>query len=133
MNLSLRNRLAKQTKEANSCNIENCVAKSKNLCFKKNVVYKMHCNKCNKFYIGSTIRHLHTRIQEHVKSDKNSSIFKHILQCQNQNDFEIHVIAQERDAVNLRIREGILIHERGPDINSKSELADFQDFLVNID
>ena len=42
-------------------------------CFKRNCIYQILCTKCNDFYIGSTIRHLHDRIKEHFENS-NSSI-----------------------------------------------------------
>jgi hypothetical protein len=133
LNTSLRNRLAKRTKELNTCTIDNCITRPTNQCFKRNVVYEVKCNKCHKAYIGSTIRHLHTRIIEHLRTDRNSSIFKHIETCQNSDNYSIRTLAQDRDVINLRIREGILIHERKPQINSRDELSEFKDFLIQID
>ena len=45
-----------------------------------NVVYQFKCLGCNATYIGETRRHLCTRIEEHTEKDKNSHIFKHLLQ-----------------------------------------------------
>lgn len=44
-----------------------------------NVVYKINCADCNKFYIGQTKKHFETRIKEHrndikkLKNDINSN------------------------------------------------------------
>ncbi|XP_065671956.1 uncharacterized protein LOC136089796 [Hydra vulgaris] len=45
---------------------------------KSNVVYKFSCAGCNASYIGETSRHLATRINEHLTSDKQSHILKHL-------------------------------------------------------
>ena len=42
------------------------------------VVYKYICPGCNACYVGETKRHLPIRIKEHLVSDKNSQIFKHL-------------------------------------------------------
>ena len=43
-----------------------------------NVVYKFTCTGCNSVYVGETSRHLSTRVREHLHTDKNSNIFKHL-------------------------------------------------------
>ena len=42
------------------------------------VIYKFSCAVCCACYIGETNRHFATRIREHLASDKNSHIFKHL-------------------------------------------------------
>ena len=42
------------------------------------LVYKFVCARCNSCYIGETCRHFKTRIDEHVKKDKKSNIYKHL-------------------------------------------------------
>ena len=42
------------------------------------VVYKFTCAECNSVYVGETSRHISTRFREHLFSDKNSHIFKHL-------------------------------------------------------
>ena len=42
------------------------------------LVYRFTCARCNASYIGETTRHFKTRIDEHVKTDKQSHIFKHL-------------------------------------------------------
>ena len=42
------------------------------------LVYKFVCVRCNSCYIGETCRHFKTRIDEHVKKDKKSNIYKHL-------------------------------------------------------
>ena len=46
---------------------------------KSMVVYQFTCSGCNSCYIGETSRHFSTRIKEHTVRDKNSHIFKHLL------------------------------------------------------
>ena len=42
------------------------------------VVYKFACASCSSSYIGETCRHFKTRIEEHIKKDNKSHIFKHL-------------------------------------------------------
>ena len=52
-----------------------------NMCQDKNLVYKIECTLCNQknVYIGSTYRCLKTRINEHIKTDKKSTVYIHTL------------------------------------------------------
>ena len=45
---------------------------------RSNVIYKFLCAGCNSVYVGETSRHLSTRVHEHLHSDKNSHIYKHL-------------------------------------------------------
>ena len=80
---------------------------------KSSVVYKFECVSCNACYIGETSRHLSTRIKEHLKSDKQSHIYKHLQtsdtckQSCNENCFSILDSATSK--YSLRIKEGIHI------------------------
>ena len=42
------------------------------------LVYKFTCASCNSSYIGKTCRHFKIRIEEHIKKDNKSHIFKHL-------------------------------------------------------
>ena len=42
---------------------------------KYGVVYQFTCAACNSRYIGETMRHISTRMKEHISTDKNSHIF----------------------------------------------------------
>ena len=50
------------------------------------VVYEFECNSCGGNCIGSTSRHLHLRIEEHI----NSMIEKHLKKEQNQKPTNLH-------------------------------------------
>ena len=45
---------------------------------RSNEIYKFICAGCNSVYVGETSRHLSTRVHEHLHSDKNSHIYKHL-------------------------------------------------------
>ena len=85
------------------------------------MVYKFTCGGCESVYIGFTTRYLTTRINEHLNLDKNSHIFKHLLEspdckqkCTNKN-FEI--IDRSNDEYSLKIKEAIWIKELKPRLN----------------
>ena len=42
------------------------------------LVYKFTCARCSSSYIGETCRHFQNRIEEHIKNDSKSHIFKHL-------------------------------------------------------
>ena len=88
---------------------------------KSSVVYKFTCAGCGSRYVGETSRHLSTRIKEHLASDKNSHIFKHLSKnpnCKNhvsQNCFEI--IDSDKSYMKLKIKEGFHITRQKPELN----------------
>ena len=49
---------------------------------KSHVVYKFSCPGCQSSYIGKTDRTLFTRTREHVVTDKESAIYKHLRPCE---------------------------------------------------
>ena len=42
------------------------------------VVYQFTCEGCNSRYIGETSCHFATRVKEHLSTDKNSHVYKHL-------------------------------------------------------
>ena len=42
------------------------------------VVYQFTCAGCNSCYFGETSRHFATRVKEHLSTDKNSHVYKHL-------------------------------------------------------
>jgi len=119
-NFSLRAALKVKTVNNRVCRKNNCNLDI-NLCFRKNIVYKITCNNCDKKYVGSTIRPLHDRIHEHFNSD-NSSVKKHFRQCDSSpNTMTVEVLEQEKRKGNLRIREAYYINKLKPELNSKEE------------
>lgn len=87
------------------------------------VVYKFNCSSCNACYIGEYHRHLATRISEHLTSDKNSHIYKHINKSPNctrecdQNSFKI--IDSAPTKLQLRIEESLHISWEKTNLNKQ--------------
>ena len=97
---------------------------SNNNCYQRGVIYKVTCHKCLSVYIGSTIRFLHDRINEHISSS-NSSIYKHLVACNNnKNNLQVDIIDRERDPVNICLLKAIDIKKNRPSINSRDESND---------
>ena len=134
-NRSLRNVLS-NLNTPKECTLKGCIIQSERLCFKQNIVYKVTCNKCGECYIGSTVRCLHTRIMEHVQADADtSSIARHFKSCFGNDvticnrNATIETVAVDRDPVNLRLKEAIIIRTTNPKINSKEEANEFKDLV----
>ena len=123
---TLRNALKQRDPAPTICSLVNCKIKNTSLCFRRNIVYRMKCEKCDGVYIGSTIRHLHQRVREH-HTDRKSSVYQHIQVCQG--SFETTIIDSDPDSANLRLREGLLIRQFSPSINSRAESEEMAMFL----
>lgn len=128
---SLRNHL-QRTRDTH-CSLSNCVLRTSNTCHRRYVVYKVVCRKCQKFYIGSTIRFLHLRIREHMTA-KDSSVYKHLIDCSGNlrdpiSQVDVRIIGCDHDEANLRLRESILISRLKPQLNSRSEMEAYREFL----
>ena len=71
------------------------------------------CASCSACYVGGTTRHLTTWIKEHLSSDKQSHVYKHInssIDCKalcNESCFSILDVASTQ--FTLRIKEGMHI------------------------
>ena len=82
---TMRTYLTKRAKRRtqNKCNLKQCPTRrttSKSICQEAGTVYNIHCEKCDQSYIGSTVRPLHQRINEHIRN-KTSSVFNHNITC----------------------------------------------------
>ena len=87
------------------------------------IVYKFTCAGCGSSYIGETTRHIKTRIEEHIKKDKNSHIFKHLLSNENcltsfNNDC-FKIIDTASNSFNLKIKEALHISWDKPNLNAQ--------------
>ena len=108
-----------------------------NVCYNTSVVYEMKCLTCSQIYIGSTIRRLHHRLQEHLRNHS-SSVWRHLQQCLNVPPLPIHeklqikILAKDNDAINLRIKEGLFIKQKKPQLNSREELKELNILVWNI-
>lgn len=125
---SLRSALQPNSLTTQPCNIRGCRVAAANLCFRKKVVYRLCCA-CSEFYIGSTIRDLHTRIAEHFKCS-NSAVFRHDQICGG--TWEPKVLAQAFDEADLRIKEALMIKKHGPTLNRREEIVEVDGWTAGI-
>ena len=112
--------------ELRQCSWPACPTSNEALCFVKNCVYEITCTPCGCSYVGSTTRPLHERIREHTVIGRGSTVHQHFLRC-GQGNAQVHVaiLAREKDEVNTRLREAIIIKKRQPQLNTRidSDLA----------
>ena len=87
------------------------------------VVYKFSCSSCNACYIGETARHMRTRVDEHLHSDTNSHVYKHLQEnptCKLKCDSScFSVVDHASSKYQLRIKEALAIKEHNPDLNKQ--------------
>ena len=90
---------------------------------KSNVVYKFSCAGCNACYVGETTRHFSTRIKEHLETDKNSHVHKHLLSssdCKDKANTDcFSIIDSAPTKFQLKIKEGMHIEWLKPSLNKQ--------------
>ena len=74
-----------------TCKVKNyCSTKDRiPSCFKSNVVYHFNCTRCNSCYVGRTHIHYNERRKQHLGTDRNSSILKHLNKNKECKDYVI--------------------------------------------
>ena len=92
------------------------------------LVYKFTCASCSSSYIGKTCHHFKTRIEEHIKKDIKSHIFKHLHSTTTSfdscNSLCFKIIDKANSKFDLRIKEALQITWRKPNSNAQqSDLA----------
>ena len=90
---------------------------------RSHVVYKFSCAGCNATYIGETHRHLLTRVNEHLFTDENSSVFKHLNKnpaCKQICDTScFSLLDKARTKFQLGIKESIYVNRLNPTLNKQ--------------
>ena len=80
-------------------------------------VYHIHCEQCDKDYVGETSRSLETRVKEHL-SRNSSAVHEHCkLTGHSVDSSKAKVLATESNTFKRRIREAIEIRLRNPSLN----------------
>ena len=78
------------------------------------LVYKFTCASCSSSYIGETCRHFKTRIEEHIKKDNKSHIFKHLHSSEtcfdSYNSLCFEIIDKANSKFDLKIIEALHIN-----------------------
>ena len=87
------------------------------------VVYKFTCAGCNTRYIGETVRHISTRINEHLFSDKSSHVIKHLAsssKCKEVVSSHCFIILDSAvTCYQLKIKEALFIDSCKPELNTQ--------------
>ena len=89
------------------------------------LVYKFACASCSFRYIGETCRHCKTRIEEHIKKDKKSHIFKHLhfttICFDSYNSLSFKIIDKANSKCDLKIKEALHINWRNPYLHAQQD------------
>ena len=87
------------------------------------LVYKFTCASCSSSYIRKTCHHFKTRIEEHIKKDNKSHIFKHLhyaARCFDScNSLCFKIIDKANSKFDLKIKEALHINWRKPNLNAQ--------------
>ena len=87
------------------------------------LVYTFTCASCSSSYIGETCRHFKTRIEEHIKNDNKSHIFKHLhstATCfDSYNSLCFKIIDKANSKFDLKTKEALHINWRKPNLNAQ--------------
>ena len=85
------------------------------------VIYQFTHAGCQSRYIGESSRHFSTRIKEHISSDKNSHIFKHLKQskkCRNKYSLAcFKILDTAKSHIYLKLKEAFFIETLKPELN----------------
>ena len=77
---------------------------------------------CESIYVGQTIRHLTTRIEEYRKKD--NPVGQHLRQCgseKSKSEFNWNIIDQASSNIKLLTLEALRIRKERPAINTSDE------------
>ena len=87
------------------------------------LLYKFTCASCSSSYIGETCRYFKTRIEEHIKKDSKSHIFKHLhstTTCfDSNNSLSFKIIDKANSKFDLKIKEALHINWSKPNLNAQ--------------
>jgi hypothetical protein len=90
-----------------------------------NVVYKFRCANCNVCYIGKTTKRHVDRACEHLHSDKNSAVYKHLRAsnaCLGANDeSSFSLLDSASTPYQLSIKEALYIEKLKPELNKQQK------------
>ena len=87
------------------------------------LVYKFTCASCSSSYIGKTCHHCKTRIEEHIKKDNKSHIFKHLQSTRAcfdlYNSLSFKIIDKANSKFDLKIKKALHINWIKPNVNAQ--------------
>ena len=81
------------------------------------LVYTFSCARGSSSYIGETCPHFKTRIEEHIKKDKKSRIFKHLHSTATCFDsYNSLCFNKANSKFDLKIKEALQVNWRKPNL-----------------
>ena len=87
------------------------------------VVYKFTCTSCSSSYIDKTCCHFKTKIEEHIKKDNKSYIFKHLHSTgtcfDSYNSLCFKRIDKANSKFDSKIKDALHINWRKPNLNEQ--------------
>ena len=87
------------------------------------LVYKFTCAPCSSSDIGKTFRHFKTRIEEHIKKDNKSHIFKHLYSTatcfDSYNSLSFKIIDKANSKFNLKIKRLYTLNGENLNLNAQ--------------
>ena len=87
------------------------------------LVYKFTCASCSSSYIGENCRPFKSSIEEHIKKDNKSHIFKHLhstVTCfDSYNSVCFKIIDKANSKFDLKIKEALHNNWRKPNLNAQ--------------
>ena len=86
-------------------------------------IYKFTCATSSSHYIGGTCCHFKTRIEEHIKKDNKSHIFKHLHSTAtcfgSYNSLCFKIIEKGNSKFDLKVKKALHINWRKPNLNTQ--------------
>ena len=86
------------------------------------LVYTFICASCSSSYTGKSCHHFKTRMDQHIKKDSKSHIFKHLhstVTCFHSYNFlSFKIIDKSNSKFDLNIKEALHITWRKPNLNA---------------
>ena len=90
------------------------------------LVYNFTCASCSSSCIGETCCHFKTRIEEHIKKDNKSHIFKHLHSTTTSfglyNSLSFTIIDKANSKFDLKIQKASCINWRKPNLNTQQNI-----------
>ena len=87
------------------------------------LLYRFTCASCSSSYIGETCHHFKTRIEERIKKDNKSHIFKHLhstATCfDSYNSLSFKITDKANSKFDVKIKEPSHINWRKPNLNAQ--------------
>ena len=92
------------------------------------MVYKLTCSECNSTYVGQTVRHLATRVDERRNGD--SPVGQNLLECNEEvgrtAELKSDIIDQTANTHKLLTLEALHIWRDRPRINTRDEFRSWK-------